>query len=409
MWIGTAGAVRFGAIDEGVEFLSSGNKKYLVGADVWTGTGERLRKGVVVLEGGRIAQVGDGISVPAGAEVVDLSGRFVTPGLIDAHVHMGTYNEGFPEAMQDANDMVDPILPQLRILDALYPEDTSFPDALSGGVTCVQSLPGSGNVIGGQGMVVKTKPDIVERMAVLPSSAMKAALGENPVRVYSAKNKLPNTRMGSAWLMRDAFVRAQNYRAKRDAAAKKGDPFDRDLGLEALLSVLDRTLPFRVHCHRLDDIQTAVRISEEFSLRYTIEHCTEGHLIAPWLAEKKAYAAVGPTLSSKPKIELRNKSWDTPATLWKAGVHFCIITDHPVIPIEHLIVCASLAVKAGLPYDEALKAVTLYAAEHLGLEKRLGSVEPGKDADLAVWDGDPLDARTHVVKTFIDGMEVYSR
>ncbi len=398
-----------GPSDEGVECLSSENRKYLVGAEVWTGAGGRLKKGVVAIEGGRIAQVGEDVRVPAGAEVVDLAGRFVTPGLIDAHVHMGTYNEGFPEAMQDANDMVEPVLPQLRILDALYPEDTSFPDALSGGVTCVQSLPGSGNVVGGQGMVVKTRPDIVERMAVLPCSGMKAALGENPVRVYSAKNKLPNTRMGSAWLMRDAFVRAQNYRARRDAAAKKGDPFDRDLGLEALLSVLDRAMPFRVHCHRLDDIQTAVRVSEEFGLDYTIEHCTEGHLIAPWLAEKKVRAAVGPTLSSKPKIELRNKSWDTPVTLWRAGVHFCIITDHPVIPIEHLIVCASLAVKAGLPPDEALKAVTLYAAEHLGLEKRLGSIEPGKDADLAVWDGDPLDARTHVVKTFIDGNEVYSR
>ena len=384
------------------------DKKYLVNAEVWTGTGQRLKKGVVVLEGGRIAQAGEDVSVPAGADVLDLTGRFVTPGLIDAHVHMGTYNEGFPEAMQDANDMVEPVLPQLRILDALYPEDTSFPDALSGGVTCVQSLPGSGNVIGGQGMVVKTKPDIVERMAVLPCSAMKAALGENPVRVYGAKNKLPNTRMGNAWLMRDAFVRARNYGAKRGAAEKKGEPFERDLGLEALLSVLDGTMPFRVHCHRLDDIQTAVRIAEEFSLRYTIEHCTEGHLIAPWLAEKKVFAAVGPTLSSKPKIELRNKSWDTPAALWKAGVHFCLITDHPVIPIEHLIVCAALAVKAGLPYDEALKGVTLYAAEHLGLEKRLGSIEPGKDADLAVWDGDPLDARTHVVKTFIDGAEVYS-
>ena len=398
-----------GANREGVEFLSSGDKRYLVNAEVWTGTGARLKNGVVALEGGRIVEVGDGIPVSAGAETVDLEGLFVTPGLIDAHVHMGTYNEEFPEAMQDANDMVEPVLPQLRILDALYPEDTSFPDALSGGVTCVQSLPGSGNVIGGQGMVVKTRPDIVERMAVLPCSAMKAALGENPVRVYSAKGKLPNTRMGNAWLMRDAFVRAQNYRAKRDVAAKKGEPSDRDLGLEALLSVLDGTMPLRVHCHRLDDIQTAVRIAEEFSLNFTIEHGTEGHLIAPWLAEKKVYAAVGPTLSSKPKIELRNKSWDTPVTLWRAGVHFCIITDHPVVPIEHLIVCASLAVKAGLPYDEALKAVTLYAAEHLGLEKRLGSIEPGKDADLAVWDGDPLDARTHVVKTFIDGTEVYSR
>ena len=167
--------------------MSSTDKKYLVGAEVWTGTGQRLRKGVIVLENGRIAQVGEDVPVPSGADVSDLGGCLVTPGLIDAHVHMGTYNEGFPEDMQDANDMVEPVLPQLRILDALYPGDTSFSDALSGGVTCVQSLPGSGNVIGGQGMVVKTKPDIVERMAVLPCSAMKAALGENPVRVYNSK------------------------------------------------------------------------------------------------------------------------------------------------------------------------------------------------------------------------------
>lgn len=387
------------------------SKRVLMGADILTGTGRRIENGTIVLDGRKIAEVGAAseVAVPKGAEVLDLKGKTVTPGLIDAHVHMGTYNEGFPEDMQDANDMVDPVLPQLRVLDALYPDDTSFSDALAGGVTCVQTLPGSGNVIGGQGLIVKTKTDIVERMVIREPSAMKAALGENPVRVYGAKGKLPNTRMGTAYLMRDAFVRAQNYRDKMEAAKEKKEPFERNLSLEALLPVLDGKLTYRVHCHRLDDIQTAVRVAEEFGLRYTLEHCTEGHRIASWLADKKAFAAVGPTLSSRVKIELRNKTWDTPLILWKAGVHFCIITDHPVVPVEHLSVCASLAVRAGLPAEEALKAVTIYAAEHLGIQDRVGSLEKGKDADIAVWDGEPLDARSKVVRTFVDGETVFEK
>jgi imidazolonepropionase-like amidohydrolase len=381
--------------------------KYLCGADVETAAGALLKDAVVVIEDGKIAAVGSGIDVPSGADLLDLSGLRLTPGLIDAHVHMGVCNEGFPSEMDDTNDMTDPITPHLRTLDALYPDDTAFKDALTGGVTCVQTLPGSGNVIGGQGVIVKTKPDVVERMVVRAPSALKGALGENPVRVYGGKGKLPSTRMGSAALMRDAFTRAQNYVGKREASAKKGEPFERDLAMESLVSALDGGLVFRIHCHRSDDIQTAVRISEEFGLNYTIEHCTEGHLIAPWLAEKRIKAAVGPSLSSKPKIELRNKTWDTPRLLCEAGVHFCIITDHPVVPIEHLIVCASLAVRAGLPSSEALKAVTIYAAEHLGIQDRVGSIEPGKDADIAVWDGDPLDSRSKVLRTFINGEQVY--
>jgi imidazolonepropionase-like amidohydrolase len=383
------------------------DKKYLVGGTVLTGTGESLEGAVVVLDGEKIAQVGKKISVPKGAKVFDLQGKILTPGLIDAHVHMGTFNEGFPEGFSDGNEKVEPLTPQLRVLDALYPDDTSFPDALAGGVTCVQSLPGSANVIGGQGMIVKTKPGVIEDMTVLAPSAMKAALGENPIRVYTAMKKAPNTRMGVAALMRDAFVKAQNYRAKMEAAKAKKDPFDRDLGMESLLPVLDRKLPLRVHCHRVDDIQTAVRIAEEFNLDFTLEHCTEGHKIASWLARKKIRAAIGPTLSTKSKIEVRNKTWDTPRILWENGVHFCIITDHPVVPIEHLSVYASLAVRAGLPAAEALKGVTLYAAEHLGIADRVGSIEKGKDADIAVWDGEPLDSRSRVVKTFIDGELVY--
>jgi imidazolonepropionase-like amidohydrolase len=389
------------------------NKKYLVGGTILTGGGKRIENAALAFEGGKITSVSSmkEIRLPKNAEVFDLSGRIITPGLIDAHVHMGTFNEGFPEDFADGNEMVDPLTPHLRVLDALYPEDTSFPDALAGGVTCVQSLPGSANVIGGQGVIIKTKPDIVERMIVRAPSGMKAALGENPIRVYTAMKKAPNTRMGVAAVMREAFVKALNHRAKAEAArgnksaAKSAS--ERDLSMESLLLVLDRKLPLRVHCHRLDDIQTAVRIAEEFKLDFTLEHCTEGHKIASWLAGKKVFAAIGPTMSTKPKIELRNKTWDTPRILWENGVHFCIITDHPVVPIEHLSVYASLAVRAGLPAEEALKGITIYAAEHLGIADRVGSIEKGKDADVAVWDGEPLDSRSKVVKTFINGELVY--
>jgi imidazolonepropionase-like amidohydrolase len=388
---------------------ADGVKKYFTGATVFTGTGRIFKSAVVAFRGRHILDVSERMDMPEGEDVTDLSGLVVTPGLIDAHVHMGLCSEGFPAEMDDTNDMTDPVEPQLRALDALYPGDDAFPEALSGGVTCVQTLPGSGNVIGGQGAIVKTKPDVTERMVVRAPSCLKAALGENPVRVYTAKGKLPNTRMGSAFLLRDAFVRAQNYIGKRVISVKKDEPCERDIGMETVSLVLEGSLALSVHCHRSDDIQTAVRIAEEFGIAYTIEHCTEGHLIAGWLAEKRARVTVGPSLTAKVKMELRNKTWDTPRKLWENGVHFCIITDHPVIPIEHLNVCASLAVKAGLPPEDALKAVTIYAAEHLNIQDRVGSLEAGKDADMAVWDGDPLDARSKVVRTFMNGETVYRR
>ena len=389
-------------------------KAVLAGA-VETGLGTLRSNVTIFMEGGKISWIREGLDPEEASDVLDARDRIVTPGFVDAHTHIGTFCEGFPESMEDANDMVNPVVPHFRILDAIYQDDTAFGDALAGGVTCVQTLPGSGNVIGGQGAVIKTgtfangRKKVVEDMLVRAPSSMKAALGENPIRVYREKGKLPNTRMGNAALLRQAFVDAENYRKKLLLAQSKNEAAERNLQHEALLQVLDRELSLCVHAHRCDDIATAVRIAEEFSIPYTVEHCTEGHLIAQYLAEKKVFAAVGPTLTGKPKIELRNKTWDTPVALWKAGVHFCIITDHPVIPIEHLSVCLSLAVRAGLPREEALKAVTLYAAEHLGISRRVGTLEEGKDADLAIWDGDPLDSRSRVLKTVIEGEVVFSR
>lgn len=382
--------------------------KAIVSATIETVTGDAIENGTILFDNTGILAVGEGLVPPEGADVIDGKGLFVSPGLVDAHTHLGVFVQGYPESMADGNEKTNPLTPQLRVLDAVYPHDPGFVDALSGGVTCVQVLPGSANVVGGQGAILKTRVDVVDKMVVQAPSGMKAALGENPVRVYGEKSNTPMTRMGSASLMRQALNDAVNYREKKEEAERKGDFFEKNLGMEALLPVIEKKMPLRVHSHRADDIATAIRIAEEFQILYTIEHCTEGHLMAPYLAEKNVMAAVGPTLVGRSKLELKNKSWETLTALYNAGVHFCIITDHPVIPIDQFIVCASLACHAGLPREVALKAVTLWGAEHLGIADKVGSLEAGKDADIVLWDGDPLDARSHVLKTFIDGEEAYS-
>jgi imidazolonepropionase-like amidohydrolase len=365
-----------------------------------------IERGTIIIKDGRVVEAGAGVCPPAGAEVIDAAGANVTPGLIDAHTHLGVTSQGYPEFDQDCNEMMNGVTPHVRVIDAVNPADEAFTDALSAGVTCVHILPGSGNTIGGQGAVFKTVPDIADRMAILIPSVMKAAFGENPKHPYMGSVRQHYTRMGNAAIMRDAFLKAGNYRGRMAQALDKGEFFERDLAMEALCLVLEGHLAVAAHAHRADDIVTAVRVFEEYGVRYTIEHCTEGHLIKEWLAEKRVMAAVGPTLSEKGKLELRNKSWNTPAELHSAGVHICIITDHGVIPIEHLKVCAALAQSAGLPYMEALGAVTLYAAEHLGLSDRLGSISPGKDADIVVWDGDPLDARSAPIYVLVNGKVV---
>ncbi len=215
--------------------------------------------------------------------------------------------------------------------------------------------------------------------------------------------------MGNAACMRDAFIKAQNYIEKEMNASEKESFHERDLTWESLVPVLEGEIPLSIHAHRADDIATAIRICEEFGVKYTIEHCTEGHIIAEYLGKKKVMAAVGPTMSSRSKLELKNKSWETMKKLLEAGCHVCMITDHPVIPIEHLALCASLAFRAGLSREDALKCITLYAAEHLGIQDRVGSIEKGKDADLVMWDGDPLDSRSSALLTMIDGEVVYRK
>jgi imidazolonepropionase-like amidohydrolase len=365
--------------------------------------GAVIERGDILTDRGRITAVGRDIEIPASAEVIDAGGNIVTPGFIDAHTHLGVASQGYPESDQDCNEMMSGVTPHARVIDAINTADEAFIDAMRAGVTCVHILPGSGNTIGGQGAIVKTRPGIADRMTIKAPSAMKAAFGENPKGTYMGSSRQHYTRMGNAAIMREALTKSLNYQGKKREAAARGEFFETDLAMEALSLVTSGQIPMAAHAHRADDIVTAVRIFEEFKVRWTIEHCTEGHLIAGWLAEKGASAAVGPTMTEKSKVELRNKSWVTPFALHSAGVHVCIVTDHGVIPIEHLKVCAALASAAGLPYMDALAAVTIRAAEHIGMRDSLGSIEIGKDADIVVWSGDPLDARSAASRVIING------
>lgn len=383
----------------------------IAGATIYTVSSGDMENGTVLIDEGKVTAIGRDLDIPSSATVIDGKGCALTPGLIDAHTHIGACPEGMPYTMTDENDMTNPSTPQLRILDSIYPFDEAFDEARKGGVTTVQVLPGSGNVIGGQGAVIKTFGLVVDQMAVMAPSGMKAALGENPIGVYKEKHQMPTTRMGNAACMRATLQEAVNYKKQKDHNKNKKDdekdPFEIKLDMEALIPVIDGTMPLRVHCHRADDIATAIRVAEEFGIKLTMEHCTEGHLIADYLAEKKAMAAVGPTFGCRPKIELRHMTWETLKVFADKGIHFCIITDHPVTPVHSLMTCATMAHKAGLTRDQALRAITLSAAEHLGLEDRLGSIEPGKDGDLVLWNGDPFDTRTEVKTTIIDGKVVY--
>jgi imidazolonepropionase-like amidohydrolase len=368
--------------------------------------GPPVEDGVVLLDGGRIEAVGRNVRVPEGAERVDAAGKVVLPGLVDAHVHLGVHSEGDGWAGQDTNEMTDPVTPHVRALDAINPADLGFADAVAGGVLTVNVNPGSGNPIGGQSAAIRCAGPTVDDMVLRAPSGMKSALGENPKRVYGERKQLPSTRLGTAAVIRDALVKAANYLAKRDRGDDDGPP-ERDLRWEALGLVLEGEIPWRQHCHRADDIATALRLADEFGYRLVIDHGTEAVLLADRLAERGVPVLIGPLLTSRSKVELRNRSLTNPGRLAAAGVELGIITDHPVVPVHLLHVQAALAVREGLDPADALRAVTLTPARVLGLDDRLGSLEPGKHATLCLWSGDPLDARSRVEAAWIEGRQVY--
>jgi imidazolonepropionase-like amidohydrolase len=379
----------------------------ITGGRLLTASGPELADGVVLIDGGKLVAVRRDEPVPEGVRVIDAHGRVITPGLIDAHTHLGLDEQGIGAAGDDTNEAVEPVAPHLRALDGINLEDIAFDDARKAGVTASEVKPGSGNVIGGQCVVIKHAGLIIDRVVLRAPSAIKAALGENPKFTYRPQKKSPSTRMATAALFREIFTRAQTYLEKRRAETEAGRPFERDLKLEAIGLVLEKRIPMRIHAHRADDIMTALRLRDEFGFEMSIDHCTEGHKVAEELARRGVSAIVGPSMSGRYKVELREKTFETPAVLAAAGVKVAITTDHPVVPIHQLMTAAILAAKNGLSTDLALKALTLHPAEILGVDERIGSLEVGKDADLVIWSGDPFDLRSRVMLTMIDGQVVY--
>ena len=382
----------------------------IVGGRVVPVEGEPIEGGTVLLRDGKIAAVeGPGFTAPSGTEIVDATGKWVLPGFIDAHAHAGVAEEAEGWAGQDTNERTDPNAAHVRALDAINPADQGFRDAIMGGVLAVNVNPGSANPIGGQTVAIKCWGRTVDEMVLREPAGLKSALGENPKRVYGERNETPSTRLGTAAVIRGAFVAAQNYQAK--LAASEDSPertvVDRDLKLEALSRVLRREIPWRQHCHRADDIATAMRMAREFGYELVIDHGTEAYLLADQIAAAQIPVIIGPLFTSRSKVELRNRSLANPGRLAAAGVTIAITTDHPVVPIHFLIHQATLAVKEGLDPVTALRAVTINPARIIGCADRIGSLEAGKDADLVIWSGDPLDVMSRAERAFLDGREIY--
>jgi imidazolonepropionase-like amidohydrolase len=390
----------------------TGNAAAIVGGYVVPVTAEPIEGATVLIQDGKIAAIGTGLDIPAGARVIDATGRWVLPGFIEAHGHVGVHEEAEGWAGSDSNELTEPVTAHVRALDAINPADLGFRDAISGGVLAVNVNPGSGNPIGGQTAALKCWGRTVDEMLLRAPAGMKSALGENPKRIYGERKQTPSTRLGTAAVIRGALVDAANYLARLDAEQRKSDadrkPVDRDLKLEALGLVLRREIPWRQHCHRADDIATALRLATEFGYDLVIDHGTEAHLLADILAARDIPVIIGPLFTSRSKVELRNRSLANPGKLAAAGVTIAITTDHPVVPINFLAHQAALSVKHGLDRETALRALTINPARIVGIDDRLGSIEPGKDADLVIWSGDPLDVLSRVEHALLDGTEIYT-
>ena len=379
-------------------FIHNAYIKTMAGADIPCGC-------ILVDDAGKIATVGEHLPIPENAQVIDVQGRLVTPGCVDAHCHIGLDNEACGWEGMDYNEMVDPITPQMRAIDSINPLDESFGNALRGGVTTACTGPGSANVVGGTFTTIKLAGKRVDNMIIRDAVAMKCAFGENPKRCYGQSGKkAPMTRMGTAALLRELLMKTKRY--MEDKENDKNPAFN--MKLEAMIPVLKKEMPLKAHAHRADDIFTAIRIAKEFDLKMTLDHCTDGALIADELAKEGLWAFVGPSLGSKTKIELAHKSFTTPGVLHEAGVPISIITDAPVIPLEYLPMCAGLAAKSGLDMEEAWKAITINPATAVGIGDRVGSLEPGKDADIVIWTADPLKTvGGEAYITIVDGKIVY--
>lgn len=371
------------------------------------GNGDIIENGIILIEDGKIKEVDSEINIPNECEVIDAKGNIITPGLIDSHSHIGIGEEGIGFEGQDYNEMSDPVTPQMRAIDGIYPDDKGFLSARQGGVTTVVTGPGSANAIGGTFLAMKTYGNRVDDMIIKNPVAMKIAFGENVKRVYNGQGKMPKTRMGIMAVMREFFYKAKDYMEKRENEDVSKRP-DFDLRYESVIPLFKKEIHLKAHAHRSDDIFSAIRLAKEFDFDLSLEHCTEGHIIAKELGEEGYPAICGPNMSSASKYELKNRSFVTPKFLFDEGVKLAIMTDNSVIPTQHLPLCAGLATRSGLPESEALKAITINAAEITGISDRVGSIEVGKDGDIVIWNSNPLkDINTSVIYTIIDGKIVY--
>lgn len=363
----------------------------------------------ILVENGKILKIGKLNESDYNCKVIDALEQWVTPGFIDPHCHIGLYEESIGFEGADGNEATEPSTPNMRGFDAVYPYDVSFPEAVKGGVTSVSTGPGSANVIGGTFTVIKTVGKNINDMVVKEEVAMKMALGENPKRVYSEKKVTPSTRMGSAAVMRRELTKAKEYYDKiKKHKTGDGDLPAYDDKLASLGRVFDGMI-VKIHAHRTDDIQTAIRIGKEFNLNLTIEHCTEAHLMVNDLVRDNVKVIIGPTLGTKSKYELRNKSFETCSILEKAGVEFAIMTDHPVMSLADTRVQTAIMIREGLSELGAIKGMTINAAKLNGVDDRLGSIEVGKDADIVIWTGNPFEYMTVTDTVIIDGNIVYKK
>ena len=370
-----------------------------------TMSGEDIPNGCLLIgDDGKIAAVGTDLAAP-GAQEIDAQGRLVTPGCVEAHCHIGLDNEAMGWEGHDYNEIVEPLTPQMRAIDSINPMDEAFDNALQFGVTTACTGPGSANVVGGSFVAIKLAGNRVDNMIVKNPLAMKCAFGENPKRCYGqGMKKSPMTRMATAALLRELLAKTRRYMEDKENGKNPAV----DMKLEAMIPVIRKEIPLKAHAHRADDIFTAIRVAREYDVDITLDHCTDGSLIVDELAKEGLPAFVGPSLGGKSKIELKNKSFTTPAELHKAGVPISIITDAPVIPLQYLPMCAGLAADAGLPVEEAWKAITINPAVQTGIGDRVGSLEVGKDGDVVIWNADPMSTvGAHAYMTIVDGNIVY--
>lgn len=378
----------------------------IIHGNIMTMAGKDYEDGFVQIRNGKITAVGDMADCPVqkgGDGVICANGNPVLPGIIEAHCHMGITEEKKGMEGDDCNESVEPITPYLRAIDAINPMDAAFDDALRAGITSAMVGPGSSNVVGGQFAFIKTHGRCIDRMIVKAPAAMKVAFGENPKVNFFGQNISPATRMAIAAMLREELFKAQEYQRKR----KENPEQEKDFRYECWLPVLEGRIPLKAHVHRADDILTAIRIAKEFHLSMTLDHCSEGHLIAEEIKESGFPAIVGPDMASRNKIEVQNMAFKTVGILNKEGICTAITTDHPVSMIQFLPICAGLAVKSGLPPQEGLRSITINAARICGVSDRVGSLEPGKDGDVVIFDGNPLEVFTSALCTIIEGKVVY--